>query len=263
MSMVDWPTVIRSIFSEETAFTVSIAILIIGIVLGYAVWRGSRRFLKGMGVPEAVESTPFERTARSFGTSTVGILSQMAALFVYVATVILALNVSQLLDTTLFWSQFTAYLPRLFIAALAIIVGMVIGDKARLLVSERLKSVKLPEIGLIPELVKYSIFYIAGLIALGQLGVATGALLILLAVYAFGLVFLGGLAFKDLLSAGAAGMYLLLAQPYSIGDEVRIDGNEGIVQEVDMFTTHIESEKQEYIVPNQRVFKATIVRVRN
>ncbi|MFB6152470.1 MAG: mechanosensitive ion channel domain-containing protein [Haloarculaceae archaeon] len=259
----DWPDLIREAFSAETAFWLSILILVAGAVAGYLVWRSTRRFLEGSGVSEAVEGTPFERTVRSFGTSTVGILSLIAALFVYVAAIFLALSVARLMNTEIFWSRVTAFLPRLFIAVLAVVLGLVVGDKARLVVSERLRSIKLPEVGLIPELVKYSIFYIAALIALGQLGVAIGALLVLLGVYAIGLIALSLVAFWDLLRAGAAGIYILLSQPYGIGDRVRIGESEGIVQEVDMFTTHVESEDEEYIIPNQKVFKTGIVRLRN
>jgi len=259
---LDWPELIRTVFSEKGAFIVALGILILGAVMGYAVWRSTRRLLSEAGVQEAVEGTPFDRTARSLGTSTIGLVANLAAMFVYVGAVILALNVSQLFNTIVFWERLTGFLPNLFVAIFALIVGLIAGDKARLVVSERLRSVKLPEVGLLPELVKYSIFYLAALVALGQLGIATEALLILLAAYAFGLFFVVGLAFKQLLTAGAAGLYLVLTQPYSIGDEVKIDDRRGIVQEVDMLVTRIESDGEEYIIPNQRVFQSGIVRIR-
>jgi small-conductance mechanosensitive channel len=131
------------------------------------------------------------------------------------------------------------------------------------MVSERLSSVKLPEVTLIPALVKYSVFYVAGLLALAQLGVATAALLVLLAAYTFGVVFVGGLACKDILTSATAGIYLLLSQPYTIGDEVRIDDHRGIVQEMDVFVTLIESDDEEYLIPNRLVFRRGIVRVRS
>jgi small-conductance mechanosensitive channel len=258
----DWPQFVRQVFSRETAVTVSVAILIVGLVIAYFAWRWVDSLLRAADVDTAVEGTPFERTAQSFGTSTVSIISQLTALFVYIAAIVLALNIAQLLDAQLFWAQLTGYLPRLFIAALAIVLGLVAGDKMALVVSDRLRSIKLPEAEIIPELVKYSIFYIAALLALSQIGVATNALLILLAAYAFGLVFLSGLAFKDLLAASAAGIYLLLVEPYAIGDKVEIDDKRGIVQEVDMFVTHIETDGEEYVIPNQRVMKSGIVRIR-
>lgn len=258
----DWPRFIRQVFSRETAFTIAIAILVVGLVLAYWTWRWVDSLLRGMDVDDAVEGTPFERSANRLGTSTVSILSQLSGLFVYIAAIILALNIAQLLDTQLFWAQVSGYLPRLFIAAIAIVLGLVAGDKAALVASDRLRSIKLPEAELIPDLIKYSIFYIAALLALSQIGVATNALLILLSAYAFGLVFLSGLAFKDLLAASAAGIYLLLVEPYAIGDEVEIDDKRGIVQEVDMFVTHIEADGEEYVIPNQRVMKSGIIRIR-
>lgn len=258
----EWPQYIRRLFSEETAFTLSIAILVVGILVAYWVWRWTYTVLRELGADDLVEGTPFERTAQNFGTSTISILAQLAALFVYVAAIILALNIAQLTNVQLFWAQLTGYFPRIFVAVLALIVGLVAGDKAKLVVSDWLRSIKVPEAEIIPEIVKYSIFYIAVLLALAQVGVATQALLVLLAAYSFGLVFLSGLAFKDLLAAGAAGIYLLLVEPYAIGDKVEVDDKRGIVQEVDMFATRIETDGEEYIVPNQRVIRSGIVRVR-
>jgi small-conductance mechanosensitive channel len=259
---VDWPELVRTLFSPQAAFVIALVVLVVGFVIAYAVWRWVHRVANRVGVTDAVEGTPFERTARGFGTSTVGILATLSSLFVYVAALFLALSFARLLDANVFWSQVTSYLPRLFVAALALVLGLIAGDKLKLVVSDRLRSVKLPEAELLPELVKYSVFYIAALLALAQIGVATAALLVLLAAYAFGLVFLSGLAFKDLLAASAAGIYLLLAEPYAIGDEIEIDGKRGIVQEVDMFVTRIEGGDEEYILPNQQVFRAGVVRIR-
>lgn len=258
-----WAELIRDVFSEETAFTLGVAILVFGFVLAYLVWRWTHKIFERTGMSEAVEGTTFDRWAQQLGTSTAGILGQLLALFVYISAIIVAFHVAQLLDVEQFWPRLASYMPRLFIAIIAVIVGIIVGEKAQLVIQERLRSVKLPEAAIIPELVKYSIFYIAGLIALGQIGVATSGLLILLAAYAFGIVFLGGIAFKDLLSASAAGLYLLLVEPYSIGDEVRIDDRRGIVQEVDMFVTHIEADGEEHIIPNQRIFKSGIIKIRD
>ena len=262
-SLGDWPDLIRTLFSPEGTVILSLFVLGLGLITGFLVWRAARQFLTELGVPKTVEGTPFERTARSLGTSTVGIISNLAALFVYIVAITIALNIARLIEPEAYWTRFTAFLPDLFIATFAIIIGLIAGDKAKLVVSERLRSVKLPEATVLPELVKYSIFYLAVLVALGQLGVDTLALLILLAAYSFGLVFLTGLALKDLLAASAAGLYLLLTEPYSIGDEVVIDGQRGIVQEVTMFVTRVENEGEERIIPNQHVMQAGIVRIRN
>ncbi|MFC7074011.1 mechanosensitive ion channel domain-containing protein [Halovenus rubra] len=259
----DVANAIRDVFSKETAFTFAVGILLIGLVVSYLVWRWTHRFFERMDINDAVEGTSFERTAQGMGTSTAGIIGSMLAAFAYILALIIAFNVAQISDTALFWARVANYLPRLFIALVAIIVGLLAGEKGQLLVQERLQSIKLPEAAIIPVLVKYSIYYIAGLISLAQLGVATAALLVLLGAYAFGLVFLGGLAFRDLLAGAAAGVYLLLHEPYSIGDEVRIEETRGIVQEVDMFVTHVETDGEEYIIPNQQILRDGVVRIRD
>lgn len=263
--MVEWQTVfrdlIRGLFAQNNLVFATV-ILLIGVLVSYLVGDASRRLLTAAGLSDAVEGTAFERTAGRLGTSTVTLLSQLATLFVLGLTVLVALNVARLLNARLFWTQITIFLPQLFVAALTVILGLILADKAEVSVNERLKGVKLPEVTVVAKFAKYSVLFIAGLIALGQLGVATSALLVLLGGYAFALVFLGGIAFKDLLASGAAGVYLLLNQPYGIGDEIRVDGHRGIVQEVDVIATRIENDTEEFIIPNHRVLRSVIVRVR-
>lgn len=240
----------------------AIFILLFGLALGYAVGKINKQILTTAGVPEAVEGTPFERTARSLGTSTISLIARLTSWFVYGVAILAAVHVADLFAAPQFWLNVAEFVPRLFVGALVLIVGFIVADKAELVTSERLRNVKLPEINLLPLLVKYSVLYVALLIALGQVGVNTTALLVLLAVYLFAVVFLGGLAFKDFLASSAAGIYLLLNQPYGIGDEVRIGDQHGVVQEIDLFVTRIENDEVEFIVPNREVFEHGIVRVR-
>jgi small-conductance mechanosensitive channel len=260
--MVNLADEIRNVISAETAFTLAAAVLVLGVVVAYLVWRWTHTLFRRTGLDDIVEGTSIERGAARFGTSTAGIVGGLLALSVYSIAVLFAFNIAQVFDTSVFWEQLAALLPKLVVATFALIVGFIAADKAELVVQERLRSVKLPEASLIPQLVRYSIYYIAALIALAQVGVATTALLVLLTAYVFGIVLLAAVAFKDLLAAGAAGVYLLLNEPYSIGDEVRVDGRRGIVQEMTIFVTHVEADGEEYIVPNSQVFRGGIVRIR-
>ena len=237
-------------------------IVVAGLLVSLFVARVSRRLLDRLGVDESVEGTSFERTVQSFGTSTVSLVSVFVMLIVIGVSILLALAVADVTYTAVFWGSVAVFVPKLLVGIFVLVVGTLAGDKAELAVAERLKGIKLPEISLLPTFAKYSIFYLAALIALGQVGVATSALLVLLAAYLFGIVFVAGLSFKDLLTSGAAGMYLLLTQPYTIGDEVIIGDSEGIVQEITVFVTRIESDEMEYIVPNRRALERGIIRKR-
>lgn len=233
-----------------------------GVLLGFLLGTLTTRVLTSFGVPVAVEGTAFDRTAREFGTSTVEVLGSLVRLFVFGITFLAVLAIGNVTVAAGFWGRTVEFLPQVFFALVILIVGVVVGDKVQLIIGERLTGVKLPEIGVFPRLAKFTVFYIAVLVALSQLGVATLALVVLLAAYLFAVVFLGGLALSNLLKSAAAGSYLLLEQPYAIGDEVEIGDRRGIVQEVNVFVTHIEDDGEEFIVPNSTVFETGVVRVR-
>ncbi|MGM0605026.1 MAG: mechanosensitive ion channel domain-containing protein [Halobacteriota archaeon] len=238
-------------------------IVVVGFLMSYVVIVVNRRILERAGIPEAIEGTAFERTARDFGTSTVSIIAKLSGYFILLLSILVALTVTELEYADLFWSGVAVFLPQLFVAVIVLVIGVVLADKAELLVAERLRGVKIPDIGIIPTIVKYSVLFVSVLIALGQIGVATSALIVLLGAYAFALVVFTALATKDLLASAAAGVYLLLNQPYGIGDEVRVAGQRGIVQEVDLFVTRIETDDEEHIIPNRNVFRTGIVRIRS
>jgi small-conductance mechanosensitive channel len=234
-----------------------------GLIAGYLVNRVNRRLLVRAGVPEAVEGTAFERTVRSVGSSTVAIIGELSMWFIVAVAMLAALSVANIAYLERFLAGLTGLLPKIFVAVIVLIVGVVVADKVELAVSERLKGVKIPQIGVIPAVAKYTVVFVAALVALAQVGVVTSALLVLLAVYVIALVVFGGLAFRDLLASGAAGLYLLLNQPYSIGDEVAIGDDRGIVQEITVFVTRIETNGAELVVPNRQVFKHGVVRYRH
>ena len=241
----------------------ALLVLVFGLVAAYLVGILNRRLLTRVGVPEAIEGTAFERTVQEFNTSTVQILARLSSYFVAAVVVIVALSVAEVNYLDRFWSSVASFLPRLFVAAVVMIVGVVVGDKADLIVAERLRGVKLPEANVLPPVVKYSVVYVAALIALGQVGVQTLALVVLLAAYAFAVVLFAALATKDLVASAAAGVFLLLREPYSVGDEVKVAGERGIVQEVDVFVTHIEADGEDHVIPNHSVFRDGIILIRD
>lgn len=247
------PLVVRAVFV--------LVVVVVAIVVGYGVARFNRGLLRGLGVDEAVEGTAFERTANRFDSSTVSILAGLSGVFVFAMVSVVALSVANVAVVLGFWNAVLGFLPRLFVALVIAVVGFVVGDKVELLVDERLRGVKLPEVSALPTLAKWSVFYVAALIVLAQINVTTGALVVLLGAYAFAVVVVPAVAFRDLLSSGGAGLYLLLTEPYAIGDRVRIGDVEGVVQEMDLFTTRIETGDAECTVPNRRVLVDGVVRL--
>ena len=240
---------------------IAVGIVVVGIALGYLTMRLGRRLLTRLGIDDAVEGTAVERAAGEYGTSTVGLITKLAGYFVIVLSVFIAGTFSNIQFADLFLRAAAVFLPQLAIALLILLVGIVIGDKVEVLVAERLRGIKLPEIGVIPATARYSVLFVATLIALGQIGVATTALIVLLGAYAVALIVFTAIATQELLASGAVGVYLLLTEPYSIGDEVVVAGQRGIVQEIDLFVTRIDTDGEEHIIPNRTVLRDGIVRI--
>ncbi|WP_318569511.1 mechanosensitive ion channel domain-containing protein [Salinigranum marinum] len=245
-----------------TQVWVALAFVVLGVLVGYLVSAVLRRLLVRVGVPDAIEGTSFERTARDFGTSTVVILSRLARYFVVGLAVLVALSVVGIDYVDQLGGAVAAFFPQLFAAALILIIGLVVADKVELLVAEQLRGIKLERVDVVPLGAKYSVLFLATLIALSQIGVATGALVVSLGAYFLAVIVLTAVAFKQMLASGAAGIYLLLHQPYGIGDEVRVGDTRGIVCEMDLFVTHVESDEEEVILPNDKVFERGVARLR-
>ena len=96
------------------------------------------------------------------------------------------------------------------------------------------------------------------IIAVTALGVNTAPLLA--AIGAAGLVI--GLALSDTLSNFAAGILILLYQPYDIDDVIEGGGTSGKVKSMNLVSTTMTTpDNQEIIVPNSSIWGGTIVNV--
>jgi small conductance mechanosensitive channel len=68
-----------------------------------------------------------------------------------------------------------------------------------------------------------------------------------------------GLALQGSLSHMAAGVMLLLFRPFKVGDAVTIAGQKGVVDEIELFTTRLDTpDKRRVIIPNGQVFGSII-----
>jgi small-conductance mechanosensitive channel len=256
------PVDVSQVFEPDFRYLLATVVFFTGVVLGYLVGRVNERVLEAMDVEEAVEGTTVDRMARDMGTTTVSLIARLTSWVIYAFSALVALEVARLTVQGAVWYPVVGFLPSVVVAIVVLFVGVLLGDKAELVVSERLRSVKVPELTIVPLTVKYSVLYVAVLIALSQVGVAVGALLVLLLAYAAALILFTLVATRQLLASASAGVYLLLREPYGIGDRVAIGDHEGIVQEVDVFVTRIEDDGREYVLPNHLVFERGVVVVR-
>lgn len=68
-----------------------------------------------------------------------------------------------------------------------------------------------------------------------------------------------GLALQGSLANMAAGVMLLVFRPFKVGDTITVVGQSGIIHEIDLFTTSMDSaDGRRIIIPNGQIFGNTI-----
>ncbi len=101
----------------------------------------------------------------------------------------------------------------------------------------------------------YSIMVVAATIILQKLDVQVSGLMAVLATAGFAI----GLAFQGTLSNFASGVLLMVFRPFKVGDTVNVAGIVGTVNEIDLFTTKIDtSDNRRLILPNTSIAGNTI-----
>lgn len=105
---------------------------------------------------------------------------------------------------------------------------------------------------------RWFVIVMAGVALLGIFGIQTTSFAALIA--ASGLAI--GLAFQGALSNLAAGVMLLIFRPYKVGQFINVTGVSGTVNEIELFTTTIDtSDMRRIIIPNSKIFGSTIENV--
>jgi small conductance mechanosensitive channel len=91
--------------------------------------------------------------------------------------------------------------------------------------------------------------------ALAQVGIQTTSLIAILGAASLAI----GLALQGSLSNFAAGVLLIIFRPFKVGDYVECGGTSGAVDEIQIFTTILNSpDNKKIIVPNAKVLGDTI-----
>ena len=105
------------------------------------------------------------------------------------------------------------------------------------------------------SIVKYILTAIVFIAAITNLGVETASLVAMLGAATLAI----GLALQGTLGNVAAGVMLMLFRPYKLGDYVSVAGEEGVVTDVNIFTTQLSTiDNVEVIIANGEAWGSTI-----
>lgn len=150
------------------------------------------------------------------------------------------------------------FLLKILVALLILWIGSKLAKWAAKLV--RKVAMKAPNIdetlaNFFATAVRYVLMAFVVIAAIGQVGVQTASIIAMLGAAAFAI----GFALQGTLSNVAAGVMLMLFRPYKLGDYIETAGEEGIVSDINIFTTVLATlDNVKVIIANGEAWGSTI-----
>jgi small conductance mechanosensitive channel len=153
-------------------------------------------------------------------------------------------------------------LPNLLVAAATLAAFYVLFraiDRALVALFER-ASVDLTAQSFVRSVTKYTLFVIAAVTALGQVGINTGSVVASLGVAGLTV----GFAARDALSNIISGPFIFWDRPFVVGDFIEINGQYGAVKDITMRSTRVVTVDGKLLaIPNSQVVNSTVASYTN
>src|SRR3954464_7223858 len=154
---------------------IAIIIVIIGWLIGALFGRAIWQVFRSIKVDEALRRAGFEGFLRRGGINldTGAFIGGLVKWFIIVVFLVAAFDVLGLSQVNLFLQQVViAYLPRVIVAALVLLVGGVIGDLVERVVVTAARTAEIKSAHFAGAIAKWAVWVFAILVALSQLGIA-------------------------------------------------------------------------------------------
>jgi small-conductance mechanosensitive channel len=143
------------------------------------------------------------------------------------------------------------YLPNTLAAVLIVLAGLVLANIARTTVSAMVTSAGLPYGDLPGRLAQTAILLVAGVVAIGQVGIDSTFIIIVISIFLA--TTLGGLALSFGLGARATVSNILASHyqlhNYKVGQRIRIGAFEGRIVEVNNVAVLLDTPEGRVLVP--------------
>ncbi|WP_428087370.1 mechanosensitive ion channel family protein [Candidatus Thioglobus sp.] len=147
---------------------------------------------------------------------------------------------------------FITYSFQIVGAIIVLAIGIFVASKISNLVIKlcEKKNIDVTLSRFIASTVKIIIIVMVAIIALGKLGISVTPFVAVIGAMSLG----AGLAMQGLLSNYGAGLNIILARPFVVGDTIRVQGVAGQVKEVHLaYTLLTDEDNVEIIIPNRHI----------
>lgn len=153
-------------------------------------------------------------------------------------------------------------LPSLVVAAIILVAAWVVWRVVKRATTALMNRAAIDSTAhsFVTGVARSTIFVVAGVMALGQLGINTASVLASLGVVGLTV----GFAAKDALSNVIAGIFIFWDRPFVLGDLVEIDGAYGRVEHITLRSTRVVTVDGKMLaIPNTTIVNSTVTSYTN
>jgi small-conductance mechanosensitive channel len=239
----------------------ALALLLLGLLITRIIGRLLLRSLQAAGVDRLSERTGVAAVLdrSGLGRSLSALIARAIRIGLAIVVIFAALSLLGLQFLSQSLNQAVLELPRLFIAALVVLAGVVLGGAARVRADRLTYQLDFPvPLGQMAQIAVLAIF---GIIAAAEIGISTVVLLILIGVLlaavsgTFTLAF--GLGSRDVARALSAGRYL--RNDYEVGQEIGFGNVRGRISRIHSTSTMLDADGGRSIrVPNHLLLEEIV-----
>jgi small-conductance mechanosensitive channel len=241
----------------------AVIVMILAFVVAVVPQRLAARLLEALGLDRLAERTSAANSLRQLGynggpSRLLGLVLFWAVLLTGVAAALSILGLSSLEQTM---GQIVNLFARALVALIIVIAGVMAAGWLAGLVARGAENAGLRGSNVFRRVVFITIVAVAGLVAAGQLGLETSVLVLLAVVLLATAGLISALALGQGLAplSGniAAGRYV--QEDIAVGDEISVDGIEGIVEQLGYAAVVLRSDDGYlYRVPNRTLLEGIV-----
>jgi small-conductance mechanosensitive channel len=261
-----WPSVVSDLTARAVAYLPSLLLALVILMIGWAVARLlaalARRLARRLRLDGAVERGGLaEGLAQAKITRPASDLVALLIFWlVFLAFVLLALEILGWTLAILLLQKLIAYLPRLLAAILILVIGAWLAQALGKVAQAAVASMGVEYHEGIGRLVQGLLLTVTAVLAVEQLGLnltfLTDALTNLLTIVVAGLALAFGLGGRDVVRNVLAGYYA--RDQFTPGEGLVVDGEVGTLESIGTVSTQISVGEEILVVPNVRLTEGTV-----
>ena len=251
----------------QTLFTSMFAVLprlfgaVVFVILGFIIARFAAKLVKTAIVKFGIDKLgekllDIELVSKSnidFKIST--ILSKIIYYFMLLIFIVAATDIVGMPAISNLFNDILNWIPNLLVALVILVLGLLFAELIRKAVHTACDSLGIPSARLISMLAFYFLFINIAISALAQAQIDTSfissniSILIGAAALAFAIGY--GLAAKNVVANFLASYYT--KDKFNVGDQIRIDGVEGVISDMDRSTITLVSDGKKILIPLNKI----------